>query len=255
MSYLTDFLGGGKTRNWIKLESRAPVSISTVTVGPANIAMATIRMSGAVQGFEPISICQPETGAVNHGSDVSSGNNIGLITPRLHDTLIADYSVYINTSYTCTLLNGSNLVTSISGFKFLFAADGAIYLAASSGGDRLTSLSLGLGAVTGSGGNGGFFCASGDAPNLADVNLKVYGLNPSSFTFFFTLIGCKLTQKSVENILVAYDSCPYNAGTMNNVRIDLSGGTSSGASQLTAAASAARTSLLAKGVGAITLNP
>lgn len=64
--------------------------------------------------------------------------------------------------------------------------------------------------------------------------------------------GCALTAQSVENILVALNNgsvASSMTGTLN-----LAGGTSSGASALTPAAAAARTSLIAKGY-TVTLNP
>lgn len=75
----------------------------------------------------------------------------------------------------------------------------------------------------------------------------------SVYTPDIRFTGCALTAQSVENILVAMNNgAPgtYSAGASLN----LSGGTSSGAGSLTAAAAAARTSLIAKGC-TVTLNP
>lgn len=90
-------------------------------------------------------------------------------------------------------------------------------------------------------------------PGLTTVTIGDIAIGNSGYTFSLQFTGCALTAQSVENILVAADNgCP--TGVPSTASINLSGGTSSGASALTSAAAAARTSLIAKGVS-ITLNP
>lgn len=94
------------------------------------------------------------------------------------------------------------------------------------------------------------------ATNLAHVTLPTNGtlLNISSSV---TMSGMKLTAASVENILVALSLLNGSNGTTAwsaGRNVNLSGGTSSGASQLTATASNARTVITNRGA-TVTLNP
>ena len=94
------------------------------------------------------------------------------------------------------------------------------------------------------------------ATNLAHVTLPTNGtlLNISSSV---TMSGMKLTASSVENILVALSLLNGSNGTTAwsaGRNVNLSGGTSSGASQLTATASNARAVITNRGA-TVTLNP
>lgn len=91
----------------------------------------------------------------------------------------------------------------------------------------------------------------GNCTSLANITVKNIYFG-GSYYLDFRITNAALTAQSVENLLVA-----MNNGTTSNPNspsINLSGGTSSGASALTAAAAAARTSLIAKGY-TVTLNP
>lgn len=94
------------------------------------------------------------------------------------------------------------------------------------------------------------------SPFTNNSQLSTITISEISFSAFYTssvsFASNALSAQSVENILVAADAGSPN--TLGGGSINLSGGTNSGAGALTAAAAAARTSLIAKGC-TITLNP
>ena len=114
---------------------------------------------------------------------------------------------------------------------------------------RLTSVyNFGWQVFVGSGLN---FSAFNGYTGLSNFTCQSCWLSDSS-PANIQVVGCALTAQSVENILVALNNGSVASGLSGT--LNLSGGTSSGASALTPAAAAARTSLIAKGY-TITLNP
>lgn len=96
------------------------------------------------------------------------------------------------------------------------------------------------------------FLAFNTMSNLTTVTCSEISTNPI-YSIDFRITNCALTAQSVENILVAADN--GSPATLSfGGSINLSGGSSSGAGALTAAAAAARTSLIAKGC-TVSLNP
>ena len=90
-------------------------------------------------------------------------------------------------------------------------------------------------------------------PNLATVTCRnIYCAYTNNHTFHIR--DAALTAQSVENILVAFDNGAQTLAGGFSGNINLSGGTSSGASALTTAAAAARSSLISKSY-TVTLNP
>lgn len=263
MSFLTNFTGGKPFgRNYIQLTTRnssGGVSISAINSG--QIAMATNGMGASVTGFEITSVV--EHASPNLGSDSTPGAGFAYIYPRGHDTVTGNYSLTLGHAFSVTLCADPVTVCKyVSGFNFEVRNSNPTIILADGSGSAITSLtdwSFGIAFNGGGGGTASIYSDNGaftSTPNLANISLKVGYLKCINGTFNFWLRGCALTQQSIENILVAFDQAPYvPGGSLGNLSINLSGGTSSGASQLTAAASAARTSLLAKGVGSITLNP
>lgn len=96
-----------------------------------------------------------------------------------------------------------------------------------------------------------FFNGFNDRTSLANITCKYISFFSTS-NFDIRIMNNALTAQSVENILVAADNGTPTSGGSGS--INLSGGTNSGAGALTAAAAAARTSLIAKGY-TVVLNP
>lgn len=245
MSYLTDFTPPMGPANWIRIKNNVPPN--TVT-NYGNIPQTSISSTNiTAQGIGVNCV----TGLSTNGSDNFNTAGGSAIYAGACDTIEGNYSARISGGGNFIMTSGTNRVKTIKGLNFTLG-NHYLYVTDTSS-TNLTDLSIGYNVF-----GFGFFAedpggASGYLPNLANVTLNCSILRLTSSNCQFNLRGCALTAKSVENILVAFDGANYL--NLSNFSINLSGGTSSGAGALTAAAAAARTSLLAKGVASITLNP
>lgn len=250
MSALTDFTGRPGPRNYITLSTSNPVSINYY-YGIPQINGATTGINSNTSGSEITAVVSSSANP-STGSDIFNALSTQSIEAGWCDTISANYSCYISGGGTWNITRFENRVKTITGMNFTIT-NGTVNLTNGLT-TQLTDASIGV-AIYGGGG----LCrlraniGNSDCPNLANVTLKCRALLAGNQTVQIFFLNCALTAQSVENILVALDNCPY--GDLGATSINLSGGTSAGAGSLTAAASAARNSLLAKGVAAITLNP
>lgn len=88
---------------------------------------------------------------------------------------------------------------------------------------------------------------------LANITCKNLAIAGNTSGHDIRITGAALTAQSIENLLVALNNGCTGSTTFGTT-LNFTGGTSSGASALTAAASAARTALIAKGF-TVALNP
>ena len=241
--------------------------LSTFTGSPAGNYLRFRRVS-RVSGSPGSAIGIPQffgtTGIAAYGgngtyNNNSSDNNSGtttIIYPVWADTIQAQYNIRVNGAGASFRILGSppTLCATAGHFMVHLASGAQVYIAEGTGNPDFTDLSIEVDIQNGAckfdadpfGGNNGY------TSNLANITFKSNYLYPTGASTI-KLQDLALTAQSVESILVGLDGALYSS--LNNLSVNLSGGTSSGASALTAAASAARTSLLAKGIGSITLNP
>ena len=244
MSLLSTFTGGA-ARNYLQFALNNPNGAAVAYTGFPQYT-GTSGGAGAAYGI---------FGTYNNLYTDSRTSGSSVIYPVSADTIIANHNIRLSGGTRFDILGNSPCAVKSAGtFKIWIQNTSQVFIADGAGNTNFTDLSIEIGNESGGftfnadpfGGNNGY------TPNLANITCKFPYLNTTG-TSSIKLQVMALTAQSVENILVALDEAVY--ASLANLSVNLSGGTSSGASALTAAASAARTSLLAKGIGSITLNP
>lgn len=235
MSFLSDY---GAEPNAIAAVVGSPVPAST-----SNSFVSTSSWGGINANIKTV--------AVNSGASANTG---AFLPPGAGPNLSIYFMAVARGLGNCTFVaSGQSCSVDIFGtievrnINFWSTGITSFFSTSNSGDTALTSF-YGLGLLGPGQHNISFLNAN---VNLANVTCNTWNL-ASNVQHGINITGQKLTAQSVENILVAANN--GSTTNPNSPTINLSGGTNSGASALTAAAAAARSSLISKGY-TVTLNP